>query len=97
MMTKEIVYFARAGAGIRKGSSRPSKKGAGTAHRICCDCFGHRRNHPEILEALKGTGVKLVSVCEHAGYDGGMKSRSARKPGKIWKTRGSESWLAPTP
>ena len=39
-----------------RGHSGGSKKGPGTAHRTSGDCFGQRRDHPEILGSPAGNG-----------------------------------------
>ena len=39
-------------------------------------------------EPLKGTGVKLVSVCEHAGYDGGDESSISEDKRKELEAKG---------
>ena len=72
MMTKEIVYFARAGAGNTEGVIQAVPKRVQELrieHVVIASDTGETTL--KFWEALKGTGVKLVSVCEHAGYDGG--------------------------
>jgi len=72
MMTKDIVYFARAGAGNTEGVIQAVQKRAQELrieHVVIASDSGETTL--KFWEALQGTGVKLVSVCEHAGYDGG--------------------------
>jgi hypothetical protein len=72
MMTKEIVYFARAGAGNTEGviqAVQERAKDLRIEHVVIASDSGETTL--KFWEALRGTGVKLVSVCEHAGYDGG--------------------------
>ena len=83
MMTKDIVYFARAGAGNAEGVIQAVQKRAEELrieHVVIASDTGDTTL--KFWEALQGTGVKLVSVCEHAGYDGGDEisiSEEARK------------------
>jgi hypothetical protein len=83
MMTKDIVYFARAGAGNTEGVIQAVQKRAKELrieHVVIASDTGETTL--KFWEALQGTGVKLVSVCEHAGYDGGDEisiSDEARK------------------
>jgi hypothetical protein len=83
MMTKEIVYFARAGGGNTEGvieAVRGRAKELGIEHVVIASDTGETTL--KFWEALKGTGVKLVSVAEHAGFAGGDEisiSEEARK------------------
>ncbi len=83
MMTKEIVYFARAGAGNTEAVIQAVQERAKVLrieHVVIASDSGETAL--KFWEAMRGTGVKLVSVCEHSGYDGGDEisiSEEARK------------------
>ena len=83
MMTKEIVYFARAGAGNTEAviqAVQERAKELRIEHVVIASDSGETTL--KFWEAMRRTGVKLVSVCEHAGYDGGDAisiSEEARK------------------
>jgi len=83
MVTKDIVYFARVGAGNTEGvieAVRERAKELRIEHVVIASASGETTL--KFWEALKGTGAKLISVCEHAGYDGGDEisiSEEARK------------------
>lgn len=83
MMTKEIVYFARAGAGNTEGviqAVQQRAKELRIVHVVIASDSGETTL--KFWEALRGTGMKLISVCEHAGYGGGDEtsiSEEARK------------------
>jgi len=83
MGIKEIVYFDRSGAENTEGVIRAVQKGVkelGIKNVVVASDTG--QTALKFWEALRGTGVKLVCVCEHAGYDGGDESsisEAARK------------------
>ena len=75
MGMKEIAYFDRSGSGNTGGVIQAVQKGVkelGIEQVVIASDTGETTL--KFWEALRGTGVKLISVCEHAGYDGGDES-----------------------
>ncbi|MBI5966554.1 MAG: hypothetical protein HY882_01665 [Deltaproteobacteria bacterium] len=72
MTAKEILYFDRPGPKNTLEVVKAVKDGVkelGIEYIVIASNTG--KTTLKFWEALKGTGVKLVSVAEHAGYDGG--------------------------
>ena len=80
MGIKEIDYFERSGSGntgaVIQAVQRAVKE-LGIEHVVVASDTGETTL--KFCEALRGSGVKLISVCEHAGYDGGDESSIAEE------------------
>ena len=75
MGMKGIAYFDRSGSANTEGVIQAVQKGVkelGIGHVVIASDTGETAL--KFWEALRGTGVKLISVGEHAGYDGGDES-----------------------
>ena len=75
MGMKGIAYFDRSGSANTEGVIQAVQKGVkelGIGHVVIASDTGETTL--KFWEALRGTGVKLISVGEHAGYDGGDES-----------------------
>lgn len=89
MVIKDIVYFARAGAGNTEGVIQAVQKRAQELrieHVVIASDTGETTL--KFWEALKETGMKLVSVCEHAGYDGGDEISISEETRKGLESKG---------
>jgi uncharacterized protein len=89
MGMKEIVYFDRSGSENTEGVIRVVQKGVkelGIQHVVVASDTG--QTTLKFWEALKGTGVKLISVGEHAGYDGGDESSISEEARKNLEGKG---------
>jgi len=89
MGMKEIVYFDRSGSGntgaVIQAVQRAVKELGIEYVVIASDTGGTTL---KFWEALRGSGVKFISVCEHAGYDGGDESSISEEARKNLEGKG---------
>jgi hypothetical protein len=89
MGMKEIAYFDRSGSGNTEGVIQAVQKGVkelGIGHVVIASDTGETTL--KFWEALRGSGVKLISVCEHAGYDGGDESSISEEARRNLESKG---------
>jgi len=95
MMTKDIVYFARAGAGNTEGVIQAVQKRAQELRiEYVVIASDSGETTLKFWEVLRGTGMKLVSVCEHAGYDGGDELSIREEARKDLESKGIKVLVA---
>jgi len=91
MATKEIVYFDQPGPGNTNAMIRAvvaRREELGINHVVVASSSG--ATALKLCEALEGAGVSLVSVAEHAGYDGGDAPSVSDEQRKAQEERGIE-------
>ena len=89
MATKEILYFERGGSQNNDGVIQAVQKRArelGIEHVVIASDTGETAL--KFWKAFQGMGMKLISVAEHAGYDGGDESSIDGDQRKELESRG---------
>jgi hypothetical protein len=89
MTTQDILYFDRPGEGNTEAVVKAVQKRAqelGIEHVVVASDSGETAL--KLWEALQGMGVKIVSVAEHAGYDGGDENSIAAEKRKDLEDKG---------
>ena len=89
MGMKGIAYFDRSGSANTGGVIQAVQKGVkelGIGHVVIASDTGETTL--KFWEALRGTGVQVISVGEHAGYDGGDESSISEEARRNLESKG---------